>query len=90
MENNEIWQQCSDTATPYMNRTQSIDGQKAASSLFPKKDDLGIAKNYRCITLTSIAVKIYNTLLLNRNSENLKPTRNFEVRSLLNGVRNSL
>ena len=31
---------------------------------FPKNGDLGIAKNYRVITLTSIADKIYNTLLL--------------------------
>ena len=33
---------------------------------FPKKDDLGIAKNYRGIILTSIAAKIYNALLRNR------------------------
>ena len=33
---------------------------------FPKKGDLGVAKNYRGITLTSIAAKIYNTLLRNR------------------------
>ena len=33
---------------------------------FPKKDDLGLAKNYRGITLTSIAAKIYNALLRNR------------------------
>ena len=33
---------------------------------FPKKDDLGLAKNYRWITLTSIAVKIYHALLRNR------------------------
>ena len=32
---------------------------------FPKKGDLGLAKNYRCITLTSIAAKIYNALLRN-------------------------
>ena len=32
----------------------------------PKKDDLGLAKNYRGITLTSIAAKIYNALLRNR------------------------
>ena len=32
---------------------------------FPKKGDLGITKNYECITLTSIAAKIYNSLLLN-------------------------
>ena len=33
---------------------------------FPKKDDLSIAKNYRGITLTPIAAKIYNALLRNR------------------------
>ena len=32
---------------------------------FPAKHDLGIAKNYRGITLTSIAAKIYNVLLCN-------------------------
>ena len=30
---------------------------------FPKEGDLGLAKNYRGITLTSIAAKIYNALL---------------------------
>ena len=34
--------------------------------LFPKKGDLGLAKNYRGKTLTSIAAKIYNALLRNR------------------------
>ena len=33
---------------------------------FPKKGDFGLAKNYRGITLTSIAAKIYNALLRNR------------------------
>ena len=33
---------------------------------FSKKNDLGLAKNYRGITLTSIAAKIYNALLRNR------------------------
>ena len=32
---------------------------------FPKKSDLRLAKNYRGITLTSIAAKIYNVLLRN-------------------------
>ena len=32
---------------------------------FPKKGDLGLAKNYRGITLTSIAAKIYDALLCN-------------------------
>ena len=30
---------------------------------FPKERDVGIAKNYRCITLTSIAAKRYATTL---------------------------
>ena len=34
-------------------------------SLFPKKGDLGLAKNYRGTTLTSIAAKIYNALQRN-------------------------
>ena len=33
---------------------------------FPKKGDLGVAKNYQGITLTSIVAKIYNALLHNR------------------------
>ena len=33
--------------------------------LFPKKGDIGLAKNYRGITLTSIAAKIYNARLRN-------------------------
>ena len=33
---------------------------------FPKKGDQGLAKNYRVITLTSIAAKIYNVLQRNR------------------------
>ena len=33
---------------------------------FPKKADLGLAKKFRGITLTSIAAKIYNALLRNR------------------------
>ena len=34
--------------------------------LLPKKANLGLAKNYQGITLTSIAAKIYNALLCNR------------------------
>ena len=33
---------------------------------FSKKGDVGLAKNYRGMTLTSIAAKIYNALLRNR------------------------
>ena len=39
---------------------------KGCILLFPKKGDLGLAKNYWGITLTSIATKIYNALLRNR------------------------
>ena len=39
---------------------------KGYISPFPKKGDLGLVKNYRGITLTSIAAKIYNALLRNR------------------------
>ena len=38
---------------------------KACILPFSKRGDLGIALNYRSITLTSITVKIYNALLLN-------------------------
>ena len=39
---------------------------KGCTLLFPKKGDLGLAKNYRRITLPSIAAKIYNAQLRNR------------------------
>ena len=39
---------------------------KVCILLFPKKGDLGLAKNYRGITLTYIGTKIYNFLLCNR------------------------
>ena len=39
---------------------------KGCILLFPKKGDLGLPKNYRGITLTSTAAKIYNALLYNR------------------------
>ena len=39
---------------------------------FPEKNDLGIAKNYCSITLTSIAAKIYNVLLLNHIEPEIK------------------
>jgi len=40
---------------------------------FPKKGDLGLASNYRGITLTSIAAKIYNSMLLNRLRPHIDP-----------------
>ena len=42
---------------------------------FAKKGDLGIAKNYQGITLTSITTKIFNTLLLNRIEPKIEKSR---------------
>ena len=50
---------------------------------FPKKGDLGLAKNYRGITLTSIAAKIYNALLRNR----IEPKIDNILRNNQNGFR---
>ena len=47
------------------------------------KGDLGITKNYRGITLTSIASKIYNSLLLNR----IQPSIEKVLRKNQNGFR---
>ena len=50
---------------------------------FPKKGDLGLAKNYRGITLTSIAAKIYKALLRNR----IEPKIDNILRKNQNGFR---
>ena len=50
---------------------------------FPKKGDLGLARNYRGITLTSIAAKIYNALLRNR----IEPKIDNILRKNQNGFR---
>ena len=50
---------------------------------FPKKVDLGLAKNYQGITLTSIAAKIYNSLQRNR----IKPKIDNILRKNENGFR---
>ena len=50
---------------------------------FPKTDDLRLAKNYRGITLTSIAAKIYNALLRNR----IEPKIDNILRKNQNGFR---
>ena len=50
---------------------------------FPKKGDLGLAKNYRGITLTSIAAKVYNALLRNR----IEPKIDNILRKNQNGFR---
>lgn len=49
----------------------------------PKKGDLGVASNYRGITLTAVAAKIYNRMLLNR----LKPHIDPRLRINQNGFR---
>ena len=70
---------------------------------FPKKGDLGLAKNYRGIILTSIATKIYNALLRNciepkidtilRKNQNgfrrnrSKTSQILTIRRILEGVR---
>ena len=50
---------------------------------FSKKGDLGLAKNFRGITLTSIAAKIYNALLRNR----IEPKIDNILRKNQNGFR---
>ena len=50
---------------------------------FPKKGDLGLAKNYRSKTLSSIAAKIYNALLRNR----IEPKIDNILRKNQNGFR---
>ena len=50
---------------------------------FPKKGELGLAKNYRGITLTSIAAKIHNALLRNR----IEPKIDNILRKNQNGFR---
>ena len=50
---------------------------------FPKKGDLGQTSNYRGITLTSIAAKVYNSLLLNR----IQPEMEKILRRNQNGFR---
>ena len=50
---------------------------------FPKKGDHGLAKNYRGITLTSTAAKIYNALLRNR----IEPKIDNILRKNQNGFR---
>ena len=50
---------------------------------FPKKGDLGSVSNYRGITLTHIAAKVYNSMLLNR----IQPTMEKILRKNQNGFR---
>ena len=50
---------------------------------FTKKGDLSIITNYRGITLTEIAAKIYNLMLLNR----IRPEIDQNLRKIKNGFR---
>ena len=55
-------------------KQDSIDSWRDGCLLpFPKKGDLGTPKNYRGITLTAIAAKIYNLMLLNRIRPEIDP-----------------
>ena len=55
-----------DFATPYINQNTIERWTKACILPVPEKGFLAIIKNYRGITLTSIARKVYKALLLNR------------------------
>ena len=62
----------------------TIDGwMKGCILPLPKKGDLGLVKNYRGTTLTSIAAKIYNALLRNR----IEPKIDNILRKNQNGFR---
>ena len=52
---------------------------------FPNKGELTVIDNYRGITLTCIAAKIYNTLLRDR----IQPTLDMILRPNQNGFRNN-
>ena len=52
---------------------------------FPKKGNLGITANYRGITLTAVAGKVYNKMLLNRLKPHLDPL----LRNNQNGFRSN-
>ena len=75
-----------------------IDGWRDASSPSLKRGDLGLAKNYWGITLTSIAAKIYNALLQNliepkidnilrKNQNRSTNSQILTIRRILEGVR---
>ena len=54
---------------------------------FPKKGDLGLAKNYRGMTLTSIADKIYNALLRNRIEPKIDNILDYVLRTSIDKIR---
>ena len=53
---------------------------------FVKKDDLGIVKNYKDITITAIAVKVYNTLLLNRVNLKIEKILRKKIRTIFGEI----
>ena len=65
------------------NQNPIVRWMKGCILPFSKKGDLGLVKNYRGITLTSIAAKIYNALLHNR----IKPKIDNILRKNQNGFR---
>ena len=73
----------SDTVMQLIIKIWLTDGWKGCILPFPKKGDLGLAKNYRGITLTSIAAKIYNAFLRNC----IKPKIDNILRKNQNGFR---
>ena len=85
----EVWKtrQFDDTLLRHCNAVYNqnpIDRwMKGCTLPFFKKGDLGLAKNYRGITLTSIAAKIYNALLRNR----IEPEIDNILRKNQNGFR---
>ena len=85
----EVWKtrQFDDILLPQCNAVYSQNRierwMKGCILPFPKKGNLGLAQNYRGITLTSIAAKIYNALLRNR----IEPKIDNILRKNQNGFR---
>ena len=81
----EVWKtrQFDDILLRQCNAVYSQNGIEGCILPFPKKGDLGLAKNYRGITLTSTAAKIYNALLRNR----IEPKIDNILRKKQNGFR---
>ena len=94
---------CSDTVMLYIIKILLTDRWRGCILPFLKKGDLGLAKNYRGITLTSIAAKIYNAQLRNsieskidnifrKNQNGFRRNRsttsqNLNIRRILEGIR---
>ena len=72
-------------AIPYKTKVLFRSGLKDAYFPSQKKGDLSLATNYRGITLTPIAAKIYNSMLLNR----IQPEVEKVLRRNQNGFRKS-